>query len=211
MIDAVTSEFLKDVLGVIHVGASRGQEGNVYEENDLDVVWIEPVPEVFEILKSNIQSHPKQHAYQYLVTGEDDKEYEFHISNNRGESSSILELKDSVKLWPYVSYVKTIVLKGITLPTLCKREGIDVSRYNALVLDTQGTELSILKGSKSILDNFKYVKTETFNFEAYKDCCQINDIESFMRQSNYSEIARRSFAFRKGNNHGYDIVYKKNE
>ena len=209
MIDVATTEFLKNVSGVIHVGASLGQEREVYNQYNLDVVWVEPIPRVFGLLKRRIRDYPKQQAFRYLVTDEDDKEYEFHLSSNRYESSSILEFNDHKDLWPNITYVETINLKGITLPTLLQRENIDISRYDALVLDTQGTEMLILEGSVPILDNFRYIKTEAFNFEAYKDCCVLKDIELFMEQHRYKEIARRNFAYKKGRNHGYDIVYEK--
>jgi FkbM family methyltransferase len=211
MIDLATTEFLKDVSGVIHVGASYGQERDVYDQYKLDVVWVEPTPRVFKLLAKRIRNHPKQKAFRYLVTDMDDKEYKFHISNNRCESSSILEFKDHYELWPDITYVKTIALKGITLTTLCRKEKIDVSKYEALVLDTQGTEMLVLKGVLPILDNFKYIKTEALDFEAYKDGCLVGEIESFMQQHGYREIARRNFALKKGRNHGYDIVYKKND
>ena len=209
MIDLATTEFLKNVSGVIHIGASYGQEREVYDQYDLDVVWVEPIPRVFRLLERRIRDYPKQKAFRYLVTDKDDKEYDFHLSNNRYESSSILEFKDMTELWPNITYVETINLKGITLPSLCQREKIDLSKYDALVLDTQGTEMLILKGSLSILDNFKYIKTEALDFEAYKGSCLLKDIELFMEQHQYKEIARRRFIIKKGRNHGYDIVYEK--
>ncbi len=211
MIDRLTHEFLRDVSGVIHIGASRGQEGAIYEKNDLDVVWVEPIPEVFEILEKNIKSHPKHQAFQYLVTNIDDKKYKFRISNNKGESSSILDFKMSKELWPEIRYTRTIILKGITLPTLCKREQIDVSKYNALVVDVQGAELLVLEGALPILDNFKYIKVEVADFESYKKCCQIGDMEDFMKEYGYSEIARHKHWLRMWKYHYYDIVYKKDE
>ena len=209
MIDPITNSFLKDVSGVIHIGASRGQEGRIYEENDLDVVWVEPIPEVFELLEENVKGYPKQQAFQYLVTNVDDKKYKFHIANNRGESSSILDLKESKKIWPHIHYVRTIILKSITLPTLCQKEQIEVNKYDALVLDTQGSELLVLKGAIPILDNFKYIKVEVADFESYKNCCQVGDIESFMKEHRYKEILRYALRIRRINYHCYDIVYEK--
>ena len=47
-------KLLKKVRGVIHVGANTGQEIQLYVKYGLSVVWIEPIPEVFETLKSNL-------------------------------------------------------------------------------------------------------------------------------------------------------------
>jgi 2-O-methyltransferase len=43
-----------------------GQERELYAAFGLRVVWIEPIPEVFESLKLNICPYPKQCAYRYL-------------------------------------------------------------------------------------------------------------------------------------------------
>ena len=48
-----SDRFLKKVKGVIHVGANTGQEMELYAKYKLPVVWIEPIPEVFETLKQN--------------------------------------------------------------------------------------------------------------------------------------------------------------
>jgi hypothetical protein len=67
--------FLRDVSGVIHVGANTGQERAKYARFHLDLVWIEPIPAVFEQLRFNLAGFPKQRAYQYLLTDEDEREY----------------------------------------------------------------------------------------------------------------------------------------
>ena len=50
--------FLSQVSGVIHIGANTGQERHAYAAHD--VIWIEPIPDVFDKLLENIQDFPKQ-------------------------------------------------------------------------------------------------------------------------------------------------------
>ena len=38
--------------------------------------------------------------------------------------------------------------------TEAAREGVDITRYDALVMDTQGSELPVLKGAQSLLPGF---------------------------------------------------------
>jgi len=135
-----TNGFLKKVSGVIHVGANTGQERDLYQRHGLRVVWVEPIPEVFEVLKANIESHPLQSAIQSLVTDKDDEEYEFYVSNYDGLSSSILQLKLHKDIWPDVRFTRTLVLRSTTLPSLLQRERINVNDYDALIMDTQGSE-----------------------------------------------------------------------
>ena len=111
--------------------------------------------------------------------------------------------------WPGVAFTKTITLRSVTLTSLLKSQGIDPAGYDALVMDTQGSELLVLKGADPILQNFKYIKTEVADFESYAGCCQITDIESFLKPRGYTEISRHDFASRPGVGHYYDIVYKR--
>jgi FkbM family methyltransferase len=194
---------------VIHVGANAGQERDLYKNYGLRVIWIEPIPEVFRTLVANIQGYADQTAFQYLVTDQDDAEYAFHISNNAGASSSILELKLHKDIWPLVAYDRTITLPSTTLPSLLKREHINASDYDALIMDTQGSELLVLKGAVSILHAFRFIKTEVPDFESYVGCCQLKDIDAFLKQHGFQEISRRKFAERAEGGSYYDITYKR--
>src|SRR5688572_32172388 len=130
--------FLRSARGVVHVGANVGQERALYDRHGLDVLWIEPIPEVFAALAENIAAFPRQRALECLVTDRDDAEYEFNVANNGGESSSILALEQHRDVWPKVEFTKTITLRSSTLATLLARERIELTHYDALVMDTQG-------------------------------------------------------------------------
>jgi FkbM family methyltransferase len=203
--------FLSDVSGVIHVGANTGQERVQYNDLGLRVIWVEPIPEIFAELEKNIEAFPNQRAFQALLTDVDGKEYEFHIASNNGASSSILELKQHRDIWPDVNYTTSIVLKSTTLASLVEKENLDIADYQALVLDTQGSELLVLQGSAGLLSAFSYVKTEVPDFEAYEGCCQLQDIDSFMETHGFKEFSRRKFASRVAGGNYFDIVYRRTQ
>jgi len=202
-------KFLKNVAGVIHVGANTGQEIKLYAQYGLSVVWIEPIPAVFEKLQFNLSGIPAQIALKGLITDLDDMEYHFHLANNNGASSSILELNLHQDIWPDVAFEKTIKLYSTTLSTLLKTHNINVSEYDMLVIDTQGSELLVLKGAEAILHNFTYIQTEVPDFEAYKGCCQLKDLQLFLGKHGYREITRNKFATHPEGGNYYDITYKK--
>ena len=201
--------FLRSAKGVIHVGANIGQERAHYARLGLDVLWVEPIPEVFAKLQANLSALPRQRAVQALVTDRDDGEYEFHVANNAGESSSILDLKDHLDVWPDVKFTSSIMLRGVTLPTLLARERVDIARYDTLVMDTQGSELLVLQGAEALLPRFRYVKTEVPDFEAYAGCAQLADMSAFLVARGFTEHARRRFASRAAGGHYYDVVYRR--
>jgi FkbM family methyltransferase len=201
--------FLGSVRGVIHVGGNLGQERSQYARLGLDVLWIEPIPEIFATLRANLASFPRQSALEALVTDVDNREYEFHVANNSGESSSIFDLKDHRDVWPDVAFTKSIKLHGVTLPTLLARERIDVARFDALVMDTQGSELLVLQGAEALLPRFSYIKTEVPDFEAYEGCVQLEDLSKFLAAHGFRELVRNRWISREAGGHYYDIVYRR--
>ena len=195
--------------GIIHVGANLGQERNLYGKHNLNVIWIEPIPDVYRKLKENLAEFPLQRAYQYLITDQDDAPYTFHISNNDGQSSSIFDLDLHREIWPTVSFQETIRLNGMTLESFARKEGIDMTRYNALVLDTQGSELMVLKGASTLLPYLKYIKTEAADFESYSGCCKVEDIDQFLSRFGYVKLRQDMFATKAGIGSYYDVIYKR--
>jgi len=200
--------FLKKVSGVIHVGANTGQERETYKQLGLQVIWIEPIPEVFDTLRKNLAAYPGQVAFQYLVTDRDDAEYTFHIASNDGASSSILDFKLHKDIWPEVAYERSITLRSNTLTSVIQKERINVTDYKALVLDTQGSELLVLKGADAILHGFRFVKLEVPDFESYKGCCQLREVGQFFKQRGFREFSRHKFAERPEGGSYFDIVYR---
>lgn len=197
--------------GVIHIGASEGQERDLYNKHSLNVLWIEPIPSVYKKLQENISCYQNQSCLNFLVTDKDDKEYNFNISSNNGESSSILELSLHKTIWPTVSYVDTLKLKSKTLPTIIKDNQVDLSKYNSIILDTQGSELLILKSSLSILKNIEYVCLEVADFESYKGCCTLNEVDEFFIENGFERIELIKWKWKTNYEFGnyYDAVYRR--
>ena len=92
---------------------------------------------------------------------------------------------------------------------MLEEEHVDYSEYDTLIMDTQGSELLVLKGAVSILENFTYIKTEVPDFESYTGCCQLADIASFLARYGYREFSRQKNAERPNVGSYYDIVYKR--
>lgn len=202
-------DFLRTIKGVIHIGANTGQERFVYAQHELPVVWIEPIESVFEELKQNIASIPKNIALQYLVTETDNEACEFYISDNQGASSSILKPSGHYEIWPEVQFPTKTNLTGTTLHTILEKEGISLENYDALVMDTQGTELQIIKGIGDKISQFKYIRTEAADFEAYENCCKLQEIGKQLHQHGFKEINRVNLTKRTQGGNYYEVIYAK--
>ncbi len=199
--------FLKHSKGVIHVGANKGQEGAHYHKLGLNVLWIEPIPEVFDQLKSNIGKYDNQHAIQALISDKDDERYDFNIANNGGASSSLLKLHKHEEIWPDVQFSTSIEMASITLETLFDKNEMDKDLYDTLIIDTQGSELKVLQGAGYILDMVNHIKVEAADFEAYKNCCQVQDIRDFLQGRKYKLAKKYEFIHKPGIGSYYDLVF----
>ena len=182
---AVVDSFLAEVTGVIHIGANLGQEREHYASLGLNVVWVEPIPEVFEALCSNISRYSNQRAYRCLLAAEHGREYVLHVSDHGGASSSILDFAKHRKLHPDIHHSSDLQMASTTLAHLIDEQKIDIEDYGAIVLDTQGSELLVLKGALPLLSKLRYVKTEVADFEAYAGCCQVSDLTEFMTEQGF--------------------------
>lgn len=205
----IKNKFLEEVKGVIHVGANTGQERFFYKLLGLKVIWIEPIPDTFKTLNKNIKNIPNQTGLNELITDHDGKLYDFHITDNDGLSSSLFELKMHKEMWPNIKKKKTIKLKSKTLETLINEENISISDFQALIIDTQGSELLVLQGCKKVLNKFKYIKTEAADFESYENCCLLKDINDFLINYGFQEMNRYSTGENDEIGQYFDILFKK--
>lgn len=76
-------------------------------------------------------------------------------------------------------------------------------------MDTQGSEMPVLKGAEPMLNRFKFVKTEVADFESYAGCCQLTDLERFMNGHGFREFSRHAFARHPNGGACYDVIYKR--
>jgi FkbM family methyltransferase len=203
----VEADFLSHIEGLIHVGANVGQERELYARHGLDVLWFEPNPDVFGRLVRNLEAFPKQRALPYLVTDRDDEQYPFYLSNNDGRSSSIFDLNLHQELWPNVFYEGAISLRSVTLDTILERDAVPAHLLGALVMDTQGSELLVLKGAARHLPEIRYIKTEAADFEAYSQGCTVAQLTEYLREFGFEERVREPFAGRRGVGTYYDVTY----
>ena len=66
-------------------------------------------------------------------------------------------------------------------------DGIFKKKMNIdlLKIDTQGNELNVLRGSKKLLKNTKYIKLELMLYDYYEKSYYISDIELFLKKFNF--------------------------
>jgi FkbM family methyltransferase len=201
--------FLRHCRGIVHVGANDGQEREIYNDYGLRVVWVEAIPDVYELLIKNIEPYVKQIAINALLTDAIGEKVKFYIANNNGASSSIFDLALHKDIWPEVDYVRSIELETDTLDNLLSSRRVDQSEIDALVLDTQGSELLVLKGSERLLHRISYVKVEAADFEAYKGGATVESLKQFLKGFSLVLAGKNEFAQHPQCGKYYDLLFKR--
>ena len=205
MVYGVDSNFLNKCHGLIHIGANDGGERDLYAEHRLKVIWIEPIPDVFHRLVENIRNFPDQRAINALITNEDGALCTLHVSSNSGRSSSILDPYLYKDIWPDVTFRQDITLRSSRLPTALA--GIDLAQYDAMVLDTQGSELLILQSAETILGRFNFIQVEAANFEAYRNCATVDAINGFLRGYGFRLLERKLLVRREAGGEYFELLF----
>jgi Methyltransferase FkbM domain len=112
-------------------------------------------------------------------------------------------------MWPEVGYAGEIKIRGTTFRTFVEKEQLRLADYQGLVLDTQGSELMILKSAGDLLAHFRFIKVEVADFESYVGCCQLTEMNEFMRDRGFRERDRNRFESLRGVGSYYDVTYEK--
>ncbi len=201
-------DFLQGRKGIMHVGANLGQERDNYRKHGLSVAWFEPIPDVFRRLSENISGYPRQSAFNYLLADQDGLPITLNVASNDGASSSIFALQKHKEIWSDIDFVSTVNCTSVTLPTVMKKEGMSFNDFDTLIMDTQGSELLILKGAESILNHFTYIKTEAADFESYKGGCVLSELTDWLAGRGFKQVHKRQFVFKEGVGGYYDVVFR---
>ena len=183
---------MHNVSSLIHVGANFGGERFLYDEFNLNVLWVEPIESVFAELQENLKLFPRQQAIRALVTSKDGDQVSFNISNNAGLSSSIFSIAEHADIWPTVQMAESVSMTTTSLDSIVKNSGR--SNWDALVMDVQGAELSVLQGGEASLSEFRYILAEAADFNAYDGGCVLRDLVEFLEPRGFRLKCKSAFA-----------------
>ncbi len=172
---------------MIDVGAAFGSVALYFAEryNHLKIYCVEANPEVLPKLKE-ATSDRKNIELKNMALASIPGESYLHVTANN-LSSSLNELNTSeVSHLPqdhqsWLAEVKRVKVQVSTLDAEFK----DKSNVLLLKLDTQGTELDILKGGVELLKRTRFVLTELNNHHLYKGACQYYQVDEFLRNHSF--------------------------
>lgn len=177
--DEMIKKYDMKISGVLHIGAHHGQEYREYMKNNIEnVIFFEPVRDTFNILQNNIKD-PRVLLVNKALGSENKKILMNIEKNNGGMSSSILNPKIHLEMYPHIQFIEKEEVEMITLDSYMNEI---TEKFNFLNIDVQGYEMEVLKGSERTLTNIDYIMTEVNLQEMYENCVLLNDLDSFLKQ-----------------------------
>ena len=173
---------IKVIKGAIHVGGHEGQERDWYRKLGFSpVIWFEPNKTLFQRLKRNLRGYVNQEAFNIGVH-DTLEEAPLHISNNNGQSSSLLELGLHTVHHPKVKYIRDEVVPLTRIDTFFEDGNLDIKDYNLLNVDVQGVELNVIKSFGDLIGELDYVYAEVNEAEVYKECALVTEIDAYLEK-----------------------------
>jgi hypothetical protein len=159
---------------VLHIGGHLGFEARFYN----DVVFVEPIPKYANFLR--------ELGYKVIegaICGN-----ELYLTSYDQASSILVPIEHKV--------VSTIKVKNYSL------DDINDNSFDMLVIDTQGSELVILKSGRL---NFNYIVVEASSCTRYINAGTKKEIEDFLILNNYKKIKE----FQHGKHDITDLIFEK--
>lgn len=166
--------------GVLHIGASLGQESETYHQHGLKVIWVEAIRDVYKQLCRNVLKYTGTICLNACVSDKDGDIVDFNISNNEGQSSSMFEFGTHLQAHPGIVFTEKTRLHTARVDTLLKDRNIDQHEYDFVNLDIQGAELLALKGMD--LNHVRYVYIEVNERELYKGIPLLPEIDTYLKR-----------------------------
>jgi FkbM family methyltransferase len=177
-----------NVVGVIHVGAHHGQEHEEYSSQFgpwTSTHWFEPLPSAYHVLETNLSGKFGVKLYNCALGPEESVMSIWEDSENGGQSSSLMKPKECLQEWDHITFTQSTEVQVRTL------DSFGISDSNMLVIDAQGYELEVLKGSVKTLESMTHVFCEVNLREMYEGCPSIDDISNFLSQ--YGFVLRENW------------------
>jgi len=171
--------------GVLHIGSNVCEERTLYDQNGINKqIWIDGNYYLIPQIEKNIAHNPNAKFILMIVGDEDLEEQTLHISNNAGQSSSVLELGTHLQEHPDVYFIEDI--KGPQKRV--DHMDLDLTDIDLLNIDLQGFDLPALKGMGNLLHQFKAVFIEVNKSEVYKLCDQIPAVDKYLANYGFKRV-----------------------
>ena len=180
----IEAQLIKQAKGILHIGANKGQESEFYHQCGSPVLWIEADPGIFSELQNTIQKYPGQKAICALLGSETLPNVKFNLASNSGASSSIYLPKATEDIPFEISGHLEMEMRR--LDSVISSD--DEFFYDHWVVDVQGAELPVLKGSGQLFKKCNSLIVEAKHSSSYSGGTNYHDLETFLIEEGFLPI-----------------------
>ena len=171
--------------GVLQIGANNGQEVEAIASSGSRVsILVEPLPGPYGELKTKAMKFPNMTTIQAVCSDKSGDEVTFYVANNAGKSSSILEPKNHLKLYPEIAFLEEIKMESATvddiLAILKSKLGLEIDRIDTLMMDVQGAEHLVVRGAEWTLRKINYLFCEVSYGDLYNGDMPLEEFQKFL-------------------------------
>jgi FkbM family methyltransferase len=175
---------------VLHVGANTGQEMSLYNYMKIkNVIWVEPDQDAFRklVMRGKFYKKLKNYYINEFISENSGEDIKFFRFNQSGANSRFKPTSAFINKNRYLTSVSS--LKTINIEDALNKYGLKIIGFdNLLILDTQGSELSILKGmGVSFIKKFKVIMCE-FSINQYENYIEPSELRLELTKAGYREI-----------------------
>lgn len=178
---------------IVEAGAYKGKETiKLATMAQSTVHAFEPVPEIFEQLKTNTAQLPNVHCYP-IALSDTTGITTMHLSEHpdrpgiTSQGNSLLRPKERLTLSPLI-FPKTMQVPTITLDDWAQQNAID--QIDLLWLDLQGHELATMQSSPKLLSTVKVILTEVEFAQAYEGQPQYPEVRTWLESQGFIMIGK---------------------
>jgi FkbM family methyltransferase len=199
-----------DAIGaIVHIGAHIGQEFLAYGAlQPKFVLLVEADPLTFQYLVNNVLSVVSRvnvvpFFANALLSDRDGEMTKFYTFSNNGASSSVFRATETLlETWKDLTETGQVLeLPSLRLPTLLSNLRLGIPDDSVLVIDTQGSELVILRGAQELLHKFRYVEVEVSTAAIYEGAPLFPEVHLFLLENGFTLVTEVPW-------HG-DVVYRR--
>jgi FkbM family methyltransferase len=209
-IQNILNKFHIKPLGVIHLGAHKGEELKLYKKlNIKNILLYEANKKLINYLKI------KSLIFNFLfnmnikiinkVIYDKKSISKLNVTSN-SQSSSILDLGIHQELYPNIVKKEEVLVEDNTLDDEFSNF-YNISNYNFLNIDIQGAELLALLGAQTILNKLDIIYTEINYDYVYKNCALVSDIDNLLKKYNFVRYYTRDVKNKKNIPVWGDAIY----
>lgn len=171
---------------VLHVGAERGSEKEIYEQFGLDYFFVEANPFVYSKLIERVDPEKCLNAAvtdtEYGVT----QLYQVFSKDRSNLGCSSILKPTGILNNQYLEQVESVVVDTITIDAINRNHGT----FDFLSMDIQGAEIIALTGADKFLKNRDLlgILLEFNTVSYYEGDCQLSQLDEFLAKYDFERV-----------------------